>query len=67
MKEYKVNADFLINVETIVEADSFEEAERKAIFEILNKNCEWLDPCDDPKVNWVEVQDNEFGEDFYND
>jgi len=57
--EYKVNADFLINVSVLVEADSEEEAISKGKFEILNKNCEWEDPVDDPKINWAEKTEDD--------
>ena len=54
MPEYKVNADFLINVEVLVEAESEDEANTKAVGEILEKNCEWLDPVKQPEINKVE-------------
>lgn len=56
MNEYKVNADFLINVSAIVEADSEDEAIEQGIRQILAKNCDFLDPIDEPKVNWVELE-----------
>ena len=57
--EYKVNANFLINVQVIVEADSEEEAKRKAKLDILSKDCDFLDPIEDPKINWVEIEDDD--------
>lgn len=54
MPEYKVNADFLINVEVLVEAESEDEAHTKSVGEILNKDCEWLDPVKDPEIKHIE-------------
>lgn len=59
MAEYKVNADFLINVSVWVEAESEEEARREGRAAILNKECEWQDPIEDPKINWVEREDDD--------
>jgi hypothetical protein len=58
-KEYKVNADFLVNVEVIVDAESEEEARYKAKLDILSKNCDFLDPVEDPKIKWVEIEDDD--------
>lgn len=58
MAEYKVNADFLINVSVFVDASSEEEARRKGKAAILNKECEWQDPISEPKINWVEKEDD---------
>ena len=54
MKTYIVNADFLINVSVWVEAEDEDEARELGREAILNKDCEWQDPIDDPKINWVE-------------
>ncbi len=56
MSEYKVNADFLINVSAVVEADNEDDAAEQAVAEILAKNCDFLDPIDDPVVNWVQLE-----------
>jgi len=65
MPEYKVNADFLINVSVLVEADSEDEAMTKAKSEILNKECKWEDPIELPKINWAEkTEDDAIDEDF---
>lgn len=57
MPEYKVNADFHINVSTWVEADSEEEALEIGRKQILEKDCEFQDPIDDPKMNWAELEE----------
>jgi wobble nucleotide-excising tRNase len=62
-KSYLVNADFKINVEVRVEAEDEEHARREAIGEILSKNCDFLDPQEEPKINWVEAEGNEFEDD----
>jgi hypothetical protein len=54
VNDYKVNADFNINVEVEVEAENEEEAKEKAVSAIFNKECDWLDPIDEPKINWAE-------------
>lgn len=59
MSEYKVNADFLINVSVWVEADNEEEAKEQGRLAILNKECEWQDPIDNPKINWVELENDD--------
>lgn len=59
MPSYLINADFLINVETRVEAESEEDARNIAIGDILNKCCDFLDPVETPKINWVESEDEE--------
>ncbi len=56
--QYKVNADFLINVSVWVEASSEDEARRKGVDAILNKECEWQDPIDTPKINWVQQEED---------
>lgn len=58
MAEYKVNADFLINVSVWVEAESEEEALEEGKAAILNKECEWEDPLQEPKMNWAEKVDD---------
>ena len=57
MSIYKVNADFFINVSVEVEADSEDDALKKGKTAIINKECEWEDPIDDPKMNWAEKQE----------
>lgn len=59
MAEYKVNADFHVNVVTYVEADTEEEAKKEAIQAILNHDCDLLDPLTEPKINWAESEANE--------
>lgn len=56
---YKVNADFTVNVLAEVEADSAADAEEKAKAAILSKDCEFQDPVCDPKINWVEADEDE--------
>lgn len=56
MSEYTVNADFTINVSVRVEADSEDEAKNLALTEIMNKNCDFLDPIEDPKINHAELE-----------
>lgn len=56
MSEYKVNANFLINVSAVVEADNEDEAIERGVAEILAKNCDFLDPIDEPEVNWVQLE-----------
>lgn len=56
MSEYKVNANFLVNVEALVEADSEDEAIAQAVTQILCKNCDFLDPIDEPSINWVQLE-----------
>lgn len=55
MKTYLVNADFYINVQVEVEAESEDEAKEEAKGLILNKNCEWMDPINEPSINWAEL------------
>lgn len=59
MKTFKVNADFQVNVETLVEADDEEEAKRLAMRNIYNQDIELLDPITEPKINWVELEDDD--------
>jgi hypothetical protein len=59
MNTYKVNADFHVNVSVYVEAESEEDAKQQARIAILNKDCEFEDPIDDPTINWVEIQDDD--------
>ena len=54
MAEYKVNADLHINVEVEVEAENEDCAREEAHSLILEKMCEFKDPIDQPKINWVE-------------
>lgn len=63
MATWRVNADFTVNVLAVVEADSEDEARRIAVGEILSKNCEFQDPIDEPTINWVEAEDDEFEQD----
>ena len=59
METYKVNADFLINVSVWIDAENEEEARREGKAAILNKECEWQDPVEDPKINWVELDEDD--------
>ena len=67
MADYKVNADFLINVSVWVEAENEEEARREGMTAILNKECEWQDPVEEPKINWVEKEDDDEDDPLYDD
>ena len=67
MSEYKVNANFLINVSVWVDADSEEEAEERGRQAILNKECEWQDPVKDPEIKFVELTEEEEEDDDWGD
>lgn len=54
MPDYIVNADLYINVSTFVSADNEEEAKEKAVTAILNKEVEFGDPIENPKIKFVE-------------
>jgi len=58
--QYKVNADFTLNVNTFVDGDdlngdeSEEAIKEQAKHQIFAGNYDPGDPCSDPKINWVE-------------
>lgn len=66
MSIYKVNADFLINVDTYVDTDDIyppditdleESIKSQAIAQFYAGNYEPRDPIDEPKINWMEEED----------
>ena len=63
-EQYKVNADININVTTIVDINnpSIEHNKRAILHQALRQLCcnnfEIGDPIDDPKINWIEPDEN---------
>jgi DNA-dependent RNA polymerase auxiliary subunit epsilon len=64
MKTYKVNANYHVNVITYVEAEDEDQARKLAKTNIFNKELELQDPIEDPKINWVELEDDDSEPDY---
>lgn len=56
MANFTVCAELKIIVYAHVEADDEDQARSEAISAILNKDCDFMEPVDEPEINWVEFQ-----------